>query len=227
MLKIELKERWGAYCDTDKLVDDMILLLTKYNHECTEHGICSILDTYFANKKSLIDLFQTSETYVGNMRICVDVELERGINSDEIKTFCETFPKKVGAEDIFFKYVDENGKSLADYSRVGVRRLKARQLCYGNFADTFLVNSLNRKKFRHDGITIDSFFEYNKFWNMIYGFRYSPSTALTIDTLNQLTQYEINGKFVEGMKTSRAFNRVCALHGVDKLPNYNKLFAEY
>jgi hypothetical protein len=62
---------------------------------------------------------------------------------------------------------------------------------------------------------------------MIYGFRYSRGAKLEPATIDELTQYKINGKFVAGMKTSRAFNRVCSIYGVDKLPNYNKLFAEY
>lgn len=227
MFKAELKERWGAYCDTDKMVDDMMLLLTKYHHDCTEKGICSILDTYFTNKKPLIDMFMTSENYVGNMRICVDIELERGMNPGEIQSFCENFPNKVGATTIFCKYEDENGKTLKDYSRVGVRKLKARQLCYGNISNTLMENAKNRKKFRSDGITLESYAEYENFWCMIYGFRHSITSRLSANTINQLTQYKINGKFVEGMKTSRAFNRVCSIYGVDRLPNYNKLFAEY
>ena len=47
MMKAELKERWGIYCDTDKLVDDMMALLTKYHHRNTEHGVGEILNTYF------------------------------------------------------------------------------------------------------------------------------------------------------------------------------------
>ena len=110
MIKAELKERWGMYCDTDKLVTDMMNLLTKYEHTCTEHGVCKILDTYFTNKKSLIDMFMTSENYVGNMRICVDVEMERNSDATSIKRFCERFSDEVGAKEIFYKYVDENGK---------------------------------------------------------------------------------------------------------------------
>lgn len=227
MFRAELKERWGMYCDTDKLVGDMMILLTKYHHDCTEHGICRILDTYFTNKKSLIDMFMTSENYIGNMRICVDVELARNSNPNEIKRFCDGFPRNIGASTVFFKYVDENGKTLKDYLRVGVGRFKARQLCYGNVMDVFLLNATNRQKFRHDGVTIESYQEYEKFIDALYGFRYSHTSSLHPETVNQLTQYKINGKFVAGMKTSRAFNRLCSIYGVDKLPNYNKMFAEY
>lgn len=227
MLMAELKERWGAYCDTDKLVTDMMALLTKYKHDNTELGVCNILDTYFTNKKHLIEMFKTSEHYVGNMRICVDVELQRNSNAYEVRKFCEDFPHNVGARDHFIKYVDENGKSLKDYSRTGVKKLKARNLCYGNLRETIAANSDNRKKFNFDGSTKASAEDYDRFWNMIYGFKDSHGSTLSRHTVNILTQYNINGRFAEGMKTSRAFNRVCSIHGVDKLPAYNKMFAEY
>ena len=227
MFKAELKEHWGMYCDTDKMVDDMIALLTKYHHRCTEHGVCEILNTYFTNKKHLIDMFMTSDNYVGNMRICVNVELERTSNGDEITHFCENFPSRIGASTLFYKYTDENGKTLQDYSRTGVKKLKARNLCYGNFRDVITVNAANRKKFCNDGMTKESYQKYEGFFHAIYSFRYSRNAIIDSETINKLTQYEINGKFVGGMKTSRAFNRLCSIHGVDKLPDYNKLFAEY
>lgn len=227
MFKAELKERWGMYCDTDKLVADMMMLLTKYHHDCTEHGVCKILDTYFTNKKDLIDMFQTSENYIGNMRICVDVEMERNTSAEDIRYFCEIFPNSVGAKDVFYKYVDENGKTLQDYSRVGVKKFKARLLCYGNLGTALVDNARYRSNFMSNGVTVKSSNEYDEFWSMIYGFRHSHGARLSSATVDVLTQYKINGRFTVGMKTSRAFNRVCNIYGVDKLPAYNKMFAEY
>lgn len=227
MIKAELKERWGMYCDTDKLVMDMMELLTKYHHGCTEVGVCSLLDTYFTNKKELIDLFAQSSNYIGDMRICLDVELARQSDNSEVSNFCNTFVSRVGAETAILKYKDENGKTLQDYSRVGVRRFKARQLHRGNIANMISQNVSNRDKFRSDGTTKQSYIDYDKFVNVICGFKYSPTSSLTTSTIDFLTHYNINGRFVAGMKTSRAFNRVCSLYGVDRLPNYNKLFAEY
>ena len=227
MIKTELKARWGEYCDTDQMVDKMIALLEKYHHDCTEHGVCEILNTYFENKKPLIDMLVKSDSYVGDMRICIDVEMERNINRNEVKDFCQNFPGKVDAHTVFYKYADEHGKTLKDYTRVGVCRFKAKQLCYGNLSDLLSANAENRKKFNVDGVTIASYREYEKFYRMLQGFKHSTSVGLQPDTVNALLQYEVNGRFAVGMKTSRAFNRVCSIYGVDKLPNYNKLFAEY
>jgi hypothetical protein len=173
-------------------------------------------------------MFMTSNKYIGNMRICVDVELERNTVPSEIKKFCENFPEDVGAKDVFYKYTDENGKTLKDYSRIGVRRFKAKQLYYGDsILNTLNSNAQNKKKFRTDGVTLESSANYDKFWSAIYSFKESPSPVLNSNTVGMLAHYQIDGKFVSGMKTSRAFNRVCSIYGVDKLPNYNKMFAEY
>lgn len=227
MFKAELKQRWGMYCDTDKLVDDMMALLTKYHHDCTEHGVGEILDTYFTNKKYLIDMFKTSDNYIGNMRICINVELERMGNATEIKDFCEYFPRNVGAKSIFLKYVDEDGKTLKDYLRVGFGRFKARELLYENMYEHFLKNEMKKRNFNNDGSTIQSTEEYHNFYNVIRAFKDSCVPALTQTTINSLLPYNINARLTEGMKTSRAFNKVCAYYGVDKLPEYNKLFSQY
>ena len=226
MMKAELKELWGAYCDTDKMVDDMMELLTKYHHDCTEKGVCEILNTYFGNKKHLIDMFMKSDKYIGNMRILVDIELERTGNAREIRNFCDSFCDQVEAKEVFLKYVDEDGKTLKDYLRVGVGRFKARNLCYGNITDRVVYNADKRNQFYRDGATKKSVAEYGNFNDIICGFKDSQST-LSRYTADHLTVYKVNGRFSPGMKTSRAFNRVCSIYGVDKLPKYNKVFAEY
>jgi hypothetical protein len=39
MNKADLKQAYGHYCDTDKLVDDIMRLLTKYYHICNFKSI--------------------------------------------------------------------------------------------------------------------------------------------------------------------------------------------
>ena len=227
MLMAELKERWGTYCDTDKLVTDTMATLNKYHHKCTEYGVCEMLDTYFENKKHLIEMFEDSQHYIGNMRICIDIELERGMDQNEIRTFCENFPTSVNASSAVWKFTDENGKTLADYSKVGLKKFKARQLCYGNVTNQMLENAENRKKFRCDGVTVKSAVEYDRFLSSVYDFGRNNGPKLASETVSMLDRRETNISFAEGMKTSRAFNRLCSAYGVDKLPNYNKQFAEY
>lgn len=227
MLKADLKQLWGSYCDTDKLVDDVRELLTKYHHDNTEHGVCEMLNVYFGNKKHLINMFMKSDNYIGDMRICLDVEMERRNNRSEIDNFCSAFPQNVGAREVFLKYVDEFGKTLDDYLRVGISGFKARSLYYGNIAERLVVNTEHKAKFNRDGSTKESHNELEKFASIMGLFGINSGSTLAEDIANCLTQYKINGTFVSGMKTSRAFNRVCSYYKVDKLPNYNKLFAQY
>ena len=227
MLKADLKQLYGSYCDTDKLVDNVMALLTKYHHDNTEPGVCEMLATYFANKKNLIDMFAKSENYVGNMRICLSVELERRGNNLEISNFCDAFPTNVDARDVFLKFVDEYGKSLNDYIRTGVTKFKAKALHYGNIAQMLMASNDNRQKFNRDGSTKESHLDLDKFYSIMYVFGYNPTPTLSHGTVNSLTQHKMNVAFTEGMKTSRAFNRVCAYYGIDKLPKYNRLFAQY
>ena len=227
MLKETLKQDFGCYCDTDKLVDDVIALLTKYHYKCTEAGVCRMLHEYFFNKKKLIDLFMKSDCYIGDMRICLNVELERRNNADEIYAFCRRFAKNVEAKPLFIKYVDEYGKTLSDYMRTGIRKLKARTLYHSDIAERLVVNSEHKNNFLNDGSTVKSNDEFSKFCDIIRGFQYYTAPALSEEVVSYLQRYKMNATFTNGMKTSRAFNRVCACYGVDKLERYNKLFAQY
>lgn len=228
MLKDEIRAKWDHYCDTDKLVDNIRDLLTKYHHDNTEEGVCAMLNVYFTNKRNLIDLFMGSTSYIGDMRICLNVELERSNDGSDVKRFISNFGGNVEAYKAIYKYVDQDGKTLEDYIRTGVGRFKARNLHHGNIvAKNLIVNREKREQFRPGGETIESHGELVLFNRIKDLFQYNTAPTLDFGTADTLTHHKINGKFVEGMKTSRAFNRVCTHFGVDKLPNYNRLFAQY
>lgn len=227
MTKADLKEKWGKYCDTDKLVDTTMKLLTKYHHKNTEHGICKMLDVYFTNKSPLIEMFQKSEHYAGDMRIILDVEISRDPSGSEVMNFCSKFIEDVDAAAAILKYKDEDGKALEDYLKTGVVSLKASDLLKDDVKNMLTALSTNRDKFNLSGETKVSRDDYNKFCEVIYKFCYNPGTTLGGSIVSHIERYKINVSLAEGMKTSRAFNRVCASYKVDQLPNYNKLFAKY
>ena len=226
-MKEHIMQRWGHYCDTDKLIDDIMELLTKYHYDVTEYGVCEMLDVYFSNKSNLIDMFMKSENYIGDMRICLDTELERRSNSSEVADYCYAFSCAVGAGNAILKYVDEFGKSLQDYTRRGIGRFKARDLQYGTIREKLLENDTNRNKFNSSGITYASQNELQIFDSMMYYLGKNYMSTLTENTMHNLLTVSTDINFTVGMKTSRAFNRVCAHYKVDKLPDYNRLFARY
>lgn len=228
MNKADLKQAYGHYCDTDKLVDDIMRLLTKYYHNNTEEGVCAMLNKFFENKKDLIDLFIQSKNYIGDLRISFDIELVRETSRSELAYFCDAFSEKVRAKDVICKYKDEHGKTLNDYLAIGIKSLTARDLMNDNIRKQLTVNDEHKNAFvASDGRTCESDKELQTFSNMMYTFGRYCKSALDDDMVSKLEQYEINERFASNLKTSRAFNRVCAHFGVDKLPKYNKLFAQY
>lgn len=227
MNKADLKQRWGQYCDTDKLVDDIMYLLTKYQHRNSEHGVCKMLDVYFTNKSPLIELLKKSNHYVGDMRVVVDLELEREIDKNEVHRFCVSFPQNVNSNVVILKIEDANGKRLVDYLTTGTKSLKAKDLTNADFVNNLCKNNANKDQFDNEGYLKESVEAAKKFnWAISNRFANIYSATLSAGNCDAL-QNNVDYKLAPGMKTSRAFNRVCAYYGVDKLHKYNKLFAQY
>lgn len=227
MNKAELKAKWEKYCDTDKLVDDVMALLTKYHHRNTENGVCTLLDTYFTNKSDLIEMFKASSHYIGDMKIVVDIEMERGIDGYEVREFCRKFIGDVDAKSAIIKYEDEDGKTLNDYLLTGIKSLKASDLIEGDILERLTQHRLNRQKFVITGETTESNSDLSNVSNAVHYFGYNLSSSLKEDTLRYLNDAGIKGTYAAGMKTSRAFNRMCSQYGIHTLPEYNRLFAKY
>jgi hypothetical protein len=237
MNKADLKKRWGKYCDTDKLVSDMMELLKKYRHRCTEHGVCELLNEYFRNKESLIKLMSTSKSYIGDMRISLEKEFERKISSYDVSGFINNFIPEMNFNSLQ-KKTDENGKTFDDYMLTG--------------AAVFDLDGLSNQKRNNERLKNMQQFDYNrrltkasmKTYNEAY---YDVTQFRNIYYPTLQRDYEMhNGiKLTKGTKTSRAFNKICTYYGIDKLnPEtvqveengvmvdkviypYNKLFAYY
>lgn len=240
MTKEDLKNAWGAYCDTDKLVDDMMKLLTKYHHRNTEKGVCMVLDEYFKNKHELIDFISQSEHYLGDMRIALDVEIERENSEYDVRRFVEGFSDNIKATEVILKYIDDSGKTLGDYLKTGVKKIKAKDLLKKDFIDKLQSNNEQKNTFCDDGSTKSSNLEFQTFCRMMMEMRreFRPTiSGMGAAGVNAVA----NGKLriSEGMKTARAFNRICNSYGIGKAPSsklkkdeelyrlYNQEFAKY
>lgn len=228
MNKAELKNLYGGYCDTDKLVDDMMALLSKYRHRNSEHGVCKLLDEYFRNKASLIELLSKSSHYAGDMRIILDMELERENKSYDISDFCSRFGAKVGASKHLLVSTDAHGKKVTDYLKTGVSKINIKDLDNEEIMGKLTKARENLDQFTDEGYTKESDANYGRFMNSICnnGMRYVYGS-----TLNEGQAASLNGradyKLAPGMKTSRAFNRICTYYKINECPQYNKLFAQY
>ena len=214
MNKNDIKAKWGKYADTDKLVDDMMALLTKYDHRNTEHGVCCVLEKFFTNKEPLIKLLQKSDHYAGDLRIVLDEQLERRGNEYDIRCWVDSFPRTVGAHDVIWKTTDSHGKTMTDYLKIGKQKISIADLDNEEFKSTTASRNEALAEFTSTGITRASEGEYAAFASAISWFRYITSSTITGDCLSALADYKIQ----EGMKTSRAFNKICHHFGVDKSP---------
>jgi hypothetical protein len=227
MNKADLKQRWSKYTDTDKLVDDIIKLLRECNFRQSEHGVCTMLDTYFTNKEPLIKLLQKSKNYAGDMRVISIQEFERENSSVNINSAVYWLPRETKAETIIKKKKDKFGKTLADYLCTGVKHIQAIELEDKSLAKKFAKVGENVNAFNYEGYTNESCKRWSKFNNIMYAFQEIYVPNLEERHVTRILKADDTLKVAVGMKTSRAFNHVCNVYGVDKAPEYNKAFAKY
>ena len=227
MNKKDLKTMWGKYANTDKMVDDIMTLLTTYGHRNSEHGVCTMLNTFFINKEPLIQKFISSPHYVGDLRIGLRREFARTNNAQDVREFCHSFERRVGASDIILKRTDEHGKTVADYTLTGVKRVGVKQLHDDKFIKQLIDARAGMKAFNDDGYTLRSKNSADNFHGIMSSFSDFSRPLLNGDVIHDIHLYNSDLKLTAGLKTSRAFNRVCEAYGITKAANYNKLFAQY
>ena len=241
MNKTDLREKWGHYCDTDKLVDNTMSLLTKYSHANTEHGVCCMLDTYFTNKRKLIDMFITSEHYIGDMRIMIETEMSRYADRGAIFNFLCCFLVNLKAKKFLVRDVDDNGNKMEHYINAGVERVSVNDILSNTDTVKRIFSNANAlSAFNKDGQLLSDVDKFLNLERLISLFKHCASPVVT-----QRMADEVNATFEDkiavGMKTSRALNKICTKYGLDKInPQteirndeevtvypYNKLFAQY
>ena len=222
MNKSELKAKWGNYTDIDKLVYDIGNLLTTYRHRNSEHGVCMMLDKYFTQKEPLINLLMESKNYAGDMRIKMRKEFARDNVKSDVHNFCCNFSNDVGAPEALLKRETDEGKTITDYIKIGRNHITPKQL----LEKTKTIN-FQSTPFTYDGYTLDSSQNLEGFKNFLNIFYYITEHILSDKNAADFAGIKSDIKLAKGMKTSRAFNRVCDTYGISKLPKYNKLFAQY
>lgn len=241
MNKADLK-KWSQYCDTGKMVDDMMELLTKYHHNNTEHGVCSILEEYFTQKQRLIELLKKSSHYIGNMRVALDIELANHAKDTEIYLFCRDFCSNLDVRSHLVKKVDEHGKRRADYMRTGITNLSVMDLLNAEFVARLNAHSESLNKFTSYGELLESVDAFIKFDNTMADFGRYVFDKVDESIVNSAAALTPPVSLTVGMKTSRAFNKICTAYGINKLKPfqihsedgtertvypYDRLFAKY
>lgn len=213
-----IKNKWNQYCDTDKLVDDIMTLLTKYGHRNSEHGVCTLLDQYFTNKEPLIKMLVQSPRYSGDLRIIFKEPFVRERVPQAVRDFVAKMRKEESVKKCILKYKDENGKVYSDYIYTGMKHMNLKQMK----AAKDITKKPELAAFNlSTGATNDSVQKYFEFDGWLAEFLTQTAPALQEPIIR-------NGKtLAKGTKTSRAFNKICVEYGVDKWNKYNKEFAKY
>lgn len=239
MNKADLKARFGHLADTDRLVDDIRALLSEYNHRNSEYGVSVLLTTYFINNSPLIELFMKHPNYDGNLRIVTDREFscDNDERSAAIRSVLNNFALNIEA-DRMLSYVDDDGKSEADYRKaLRTRKVNLRRLSTPSALED-AATKLNQ--FGVSGVTVDSQKRFDYFQEVVAFFSNYLSGSISNDTAAYINaRMPVRGKATDvsrGMKTSRAFNRACSAFGVDKHTSviegktvnlYEREFAKY
>lgn len=215
MNKANLKTKWGKYCDTDKLVDEMEKLLKAKNIRCSTNGIGSMLDKFFTNKEPIIEMLQNSDNYAGDLRVVVSTEMNRYANTNEIRRFVNNFCHNVESDKILYKYTDDEGKTINDYFKVGKAKVTVEDIVKNNLPKTKFKNWAD--VFSIEGVTRDSINRERAFSRIVNCFYYNTSPTVGAKLVSDIGSYDKNIKIAEGMKTSRAFNKVCNAYGIDSV----------
>ena len=218
--KAIIEEKWGAYCDTNKLIDDMMTLLTKYKHRNSEHGVCKLVDKYFTNKEPLIKLLSKSANYKGDMRIILKVPFARECQSADIYNFVALFVKNKDVRNCILSYRDKDNKALTDYIRTGMCHMSLKDM---RKAQNIFKNEKLKQFSLFTGALKETEDKVVQFEKWMSAFMYYAKPQLESDWGLDDTTITLK----KGMKTSRAFNRICTGYGVDKCKSYNKEFAKY
>lgn len=222
---------YNEYTDTSKLTDDIMNLLTEYKHDNTEAGVTKMLDTYFKNKHDLIELFKKSPNYKGDLRIEFEEEFERKIDSDAVIHAVNELIRNPQNKKLITKTEDEEGKTRQDYILKLPKHYDLSELATEDGYNKMKEETAFLNNFNHDGYTMESITKWNHIETVLDAFRLCKKANLDtsdVDYINTLMIGDTDKPLMaEGMKTSRAMNKVCKFYGLDKTDDYNKLFAAY
>lgn len=215
MNSAELKAKWGNLCDTDKLIGQLETYLTTARIRNSRNGICAMLDVFFTNKRSIIEMMRNSDNYTGDLRIMVSTEMTRYGNAQALSNFLYYFPDNVEAVKTIYKDRDSNGKKIADYVTVGKTKVTV---------DDVINDKINSGLFRtwktvfdHEGNTRESIQKYTEFANLVSRFRTYQSGVVNNALIDAIHKINENIEVAPGTKTARAFNKVCHVYGVDSV----------
>lgn len=220
----QLKEQWSfTGIDVEDLIKRIRDLLTEYHHTNTEQGVIQWLSIFMQNKKHLVEMIMKSPNYNGNLQIVLKESFDRDIDANKIYSFIGHFPSRIKAQE---KIITDTEENYSESEKELINDMP------GKFRLTQLDNSITniqsfRKRFTYDGKNREKVKQYDNFRNIIEYFRYYSISSVNDSLKNCIENIEPELKIGVGMKTSRAFNKVCTYYGLTNCSEYNTLFPQY
>lgn len=210
MNKQQLNARWGASWSTNQIVDDMQTMLKNAKHPNSVHGVCTLLNESFTNKASLLAVMMGSAHYVGDGRIVIPAEFARTIDGNEVYSFFSDMDEKFNLDHLL-AFQDAQGKTILDHLITGKKVVNLAELVSKgaenngkSLSDTFDIITGATKE------TAAKYYEVKQWFN-----KFRNQASVNLRSNISIDRSDLT--FREGTKTSRAFNEMCCLYGVDKL----------
>jgi len=232
-----------------KLLEEMRELLHEYDYETTDSALEKILDTWFTNKKDLIEILEKHPNWNSEkLHIAFDQDYERKIDGNVVwSTFNhieKIYRQSYLLEKIIVDGIDcdeaEERYCKADWIRNVFRNSRID-------AATTVINGINEEeanrrcneekelylKFNGRRFTEESIKKENDFFSICSFFKYYAEETLNERAVEAIQRYCPSVRVAKGQKTSRAMNKVLKHFGVDTWTEddgsvqYNKLFATY
>lgn len=186
--------------ERETIFNNMCRLLDEYDYTYTDTALYKIIDTWAEQKADLIALFKKHPNYVeGKFMIAFNSNWCREIDKLGSCKFCTWINNNI--LNIQYNFSDE------------VREIRKNEAQYIIRRNPEFYNNLYK-------LTIGTDFLYYNY--DVFARQFVNKTCA--DLFNKISP---SLHFSEGMKMSRAINKICHWLGIDKLPEYNKEFAKY
>ena len=144
----------------------MTVWFNRYRIRNTPQGICAMLDKFFENKEDLIQLLQSSNNYIEDLRIELDTNMCRYSDPRQVRSFVNRFTSNVESHKAILKNVDADGKKLADYIKIGKTKITVAELINGDIGKAEFGRWSD--KFSNEGYTQESEMRNRTFNSLMY-----------------------------------------------------------
>lgn len=216
--------------DVEELINQVYDTFIFCRQKASKYGVMCMLDKYIDANADNIKLMMKHPKYNGRFQIVIDdVIFNRDIDTREIAYWFDNIINTHNTKitNAIRKKTNNEGKTLTDVIKEKTACLptKINIKDITNFKKTEFVDT---SEFDSYGYTVESNEKYDNFMRLWRIFRSYTSKNLDNYTASVCNDIDEKLRFSDGMKTSRALNKILIKYGIDKvIENYNSEYAKY